>query len=189
MLLGVGQGPMLTLPTPRPWLLRLASTNGRQPFSLRLRLALRCPDSFSKYFYGRKACTLLGKASVSNFTVSHSLSLSEKHRLWPVCWLFLASWLPLRTLLRFSSSCSVTATFHSFGWHPTATVSPPPATPLHGRTPRLRSVVVLHCLGGRCQCLGLDCNVLPCTLGFSMQWLPLFLHNIGFPSGFIFGLG
>ena len=101
---------------------RLASTHGRQPSFLRLRLALRCPDPLTKYFYGRKACTLLGKASVSNFTVSQSLSSSEKHRLWPVCWLFLASWLPLRTLLRSSSSCSVTATIHSFGWHPTATV-------------------------------------------------------------------
>src|ERR1700712_5022057 len=57
---------------------RLASTYGRQPSSLRLRLALRCPDSFTKYFYRRKACTLLGKASVSNFTVPLSLSSSEK---------------------------------------------------------------------------------------------------------------
>src|ERR1700712_5925839 len=67
--------------------------------------------------------------------------------------------------------------------------SPPPATPLHGRTPRLRFVVVLHCLGGQCQRLWSVCNVLPWTLGFSMLWLPLFLYSIGFPSGFIFGLG
>src|ERR1700712_4187486 len=67
--------------------------------------------------------------------------------------------------------------------------TPPPATLLHGRTPRLRSVVVLHYLGGLFQRLGSDCNVLPCTLGFSMLWRPLFLHSIGFSSGFIFGLG
>ena len=59
--------------------------------------------------------------------------------------------------------------------------TPPPATLLHGRTPRLRSVVVLHCFGGRCQRLGSDCNVLPSTLGFSRLWLPLFLHSLGFP--------
>src|ERR1700712_619905 len=76
---------------------RLASTYGRQPSFLRLRLVLWCPDSFTKYFYGWKACALLAKASVSNFTVSHSPSSSEKHRLWPICLLFLASWLPLRT--------------------------------------------------------------------------------------------
>src|ERR1700712_269949 len=143
MLLGVGQGPMLTLPTPRPWLLRLASTHGRQPFSLRLRLALRCPDSFSKYFYGRKACTLLGKASVSNFTVSHSLSSSEKHRVWPICWLFLASRLPLRTLLWSSSSCSVTATIHSLGWHPTGMV---PLSPrLHSTVAPLGYALLSYC--------------------------------------------
>src|ERR1700712_5046819 len=104
--------------------LRLASTYGRQPSSLRLRLALRCPDSLTKYFYSRKACTLLGKASVSNFTVSHSLLSSEKHQLWPVCWLFLASWLPLCTLLRSSSSCSVIASINSL-----AGTSLPPAVP------------------------------------------------------------
>ena len=86
-----------TNPPPVVASLRLASSHGRQPSFLRLRSALRCSDSFTKYFYGRKACTLLGKASVSNFTVSHSPSSSEKHRLWPVCWLFLASWLPLRS--------------------------------------------------------------------------------------------
>ena len=128
---------------------RLAWTHGRQPSSLHSRLALRCPDPFTKYFYARKACTLLGKASVSNFTVSHSPSSSEKHRLWPVCWLFLASRLPLRTLLRSSSSCSVTATIPSFGWYPTTT--PYLASRLSPRShPRLRSAVVLHCLGGRC---------------------------------------
>ena len=125
MLLGVAWGPCSrSFVTPHPLLLRLASTHGRQPSFLRLRLALRCPDPLTKYFYGRKACALLGKASVSNFTVSQSPSSSEKHRIWPVCWLFLASWLPLRTPLRSSSSCSVTATIHSFSWYLTTARRP-----------------------------------------------------------------
>src|ERR1700712_2687857 len=52
--------------------------------------------------------------------------------------------------------------------------TPPPGTLLHGRTPRLRSVAVLHCLGGRCQRLGSDCNVLPCTLGLGCLAPPIF---------------
>src|ERR1700712_210104 len=52
--------------------------------------------------------------------------------------------------------------------------TPPPATLLHGRTPRLCSVVVLHCLGGRCQRLGSDCNVLPCALGLACFGSPYF---------------
>src|ERR1700712_2862820 len=52
--------------------------------------------------------------------------------------------------------------------------TPPPATLLHGRTPRLLSVVVLHCLSGRCQCLGSDCNVLPCALGLACFGSPYF---------------
>ena len=115
---------MLSSPNPLPVVAspRLPSTHGQQPSSLRLRLTLRCPDSFSKYFYGRKACTLMGKASVSNFTVSRSPSSSEKHRLWPVYQLSLASWLPLHILSSSSSRCSVTATIHSLGLHPTATL-------------------------------------------------------------------
>src|ERR1700712_5076279 len=130
------------------------------------------------------ACTLLGKASVSNFTVSHSPSSSEKHRIWPVCWLFLASWLPLRTLLRFSSSCSVTATIHSLGWHPTATV---PLRPRHHSTVApLGYAQSSYCTASVADvnALGSVCNVLPCTLGFSTLWLPLFLHSIGFSSWF-----
>ena len=72
----------------------LSVLHGRQHFVLRSRSALRLPDPFAKYFYGRKACTLLGKATVSNFTVSLSLSSSEKHRPWPVCRLLLVHRLP-----------------------------------------------------------------------------------------------
>ena len=48
----------------------------------------------------------------------------------------------------------------------TLTAHEDPRDLLYGRTPRLRSVVVLHCLGGRCQRLGFLCNVLLGELGF-----------------------
>ena len=37
---------------------------------------------------------------------------------------------------------------------------------LYGRTPRLRSVVILHCLSGRCQRFGILGNVLHGEQGF-----------------------
>ena len=47
----------------------------------------------------------------------------------------------------------------------TLTAHEDPRDLLYGRTPRLRSVVVLLCLGGRCQRLGFLCNVLHGELG------------------------
>ena len=48
----------------------------------------------------------------------------------------------------------------------TLTAYEDPRDLLYARTPRLRSVVVLHCLGGRCQRLGFLCNVLHGEQGF-----------------------
>ena len=48
----------------------------------------------------------------------------------------------------------------------TLTAHEDPRDLLYGRTPRLRSVVVLHCLGGQCQRLGFLYHVLLGELGF-----------------------
>jgi len=52
-------------------------------------------------------------------------------------------------------------------------LTPPPRF-LHGRTPRLRSVVVLHCLGGGCQGLGFSSNVRNAATVYSGPPPPLF---------------
>jgi len=76
--------------------------------------------------------------------------------------------------------------------HLTGTLLPhyltPPSRFLHGRTPRLRSVVVLHCLGNACQRLGFSSNVRKAATVYSGSRSPivllLFSVTLGFVSGY-----
>jgi len=59
---------------------------------------------------------------------------------------------------------------------------------LHGRAPRLRSVVLLHCLGGGCQRLGFMSNACNATRAFSWlqrpHWSSFIVGYFGFHSGY-----
>ena len=128
------------------------------------RLGFCTVGKLSRFVYGRRygvrtlgrsrprpagLVPLMGKASVSNITVPLGLPSSQKPLTWSVCWLWLA---------RSRSFLSPPPVFvpllgYSYrplaGWHPTAT-PPSLAAFTHGRSPRLRFVVVLHHLLGSC---------------------------------------
>jgi len=62
-----------------------------------------------------------------------------------------------------------------------------PSQFLHSCTPRLRSVVVLHCLGGGCQHLGFLSNVCNTAMVFSGPHSLIVLLSLSVTLGFISG--
>src|ERR1700712_5302357 len=99
------------------------------------------------YFSGRIASTLLVKPTVSHFTVSVSLLSLEKHPLWPVCWMFLASAYPYAP----PSHLPSVAVLQLPPTHLTCTLLLHPASNfLHSSSAWLRFTVVLRCLRSRC---------------------------------------
>ena len=63
----------------------------------------------------------------------------------------------------------------------------PPSRFLHGRTPRLRLVVVLHGLGGGCQRLGFLSNVRNTATVYIGSGSPILLPPLSVTLGFISG--
>jgi len=62
-----------------------------------------------------------------------------------------------------------------------------PSRFLHRRTPRLPSVVVLHCLGGRCPRLGFLSNARNAAMVSSGPRSPIVLLSLSVNLGFISG--
>jgi len=83
------------------------------------------------------------------------------------------------------------ARLHLQSTHSAGTLLPlyltPPSRFLHGRTPRLRSVVVLHWLRGGCQRLGFSSNVCNAATVYSGPCSPIVLPSLSVTLGFVSG--
>jgi len=163
-----------------------------ESFSLGSRSGLRCRNLGRTRPRLAGLVPLVGKASVSNIMVPVGLVVFPNPLLWPICRVWLArsrSFLPPSP----GSVCSYRTTpilslagtlLLITGWHPTAPrwlASPLPGgsarlafLPDRCTPPRLRPVVVLHCLGGGRQRLGATLVITGAAIAFRFGVGPLF---------------